>query len=358
MAKNQSLIITSNPSNESITKKIPDNKEILQRIESIDYFLKQLEEFIEMNLKSCIILPRTLRLAKELKLQSSEITVLIFLIILLGCRTYHGLYSFLDDEYLRRGYGIQRLCQMSEVDMEWFLNPERLHIKEGIILTEDDGYSLKVPRTIVNLCYGRKVSEDDLMFVAQTCMEVVLLQEIKGQSPDIHEDEVIDDGEDINDEDIDEEDEVIDADEDNINEDDDDDDVDEDEEQQNPLKRPRVDSIIDENEISDTQLIEDLLPTTTTYTSYPSSNQLEYLEDNFQLIGLYIRRNAVKLKDDMKKEGTRLNPWDTSGDVKQSTRELLAKIKIHEMKIEKRLQLTKQGNIYNLIVHLNVTIFV
>jgi hypothetical protein len=35
---------------------------------------------------------------------------------------------------------------------------------------------------------------------------------------------------------------------------------------------------------------------------YPSNNQLEYLEECFQMVALMVRGNAARIKDDMKKE--------------------------------------------------------
>eukprot|EP01039_Chlorochromonas_danica_P002363 gene2363-2594_t len=82
------------------------------------------------------------------------------------------------------------------------------------------------------------------------------------------------------------------------------------------------------------------------YSSGPNNSQLEYLEDCFQWIALMIKGNVVKMKDDLKKEGTtsRLtNNWgDNMTDIKHSKRELVAKIKLQEHRIEKRLAKTKE----------------
>lgn len=78
--------------------------------------------------------------------------------------------------------------------------------------------------------------------------------------------------------------------------------------------------------------------------AYSTRNQLEYLEEGFQLIALYVRSSSARIKDDMKfvviyvltlhicvyivifhccrKEGTRItSSWET-GEVKQGRREL------------------------------------
>lgn len=78
---------------------------------------------------------------------------------------------------------------------------------------------------------------------------------------------------------------------------------------------------------------------------YDSADQLDYLEDGFQLVSLMIKTNSAKLKDDLKKEGTsNANMWhDSSADNKFSNRELSAKIKLHEKRIAARLRRTEES---------------
>ena len=58
------------------------------------------------------------------------------------------------------------------------------------------------------------------------------------------------------------------------------------------------------------------------FKPYSPSNQLEYMEECFQVVALMIRGNAARLKDDMRKEGTKMNAWDYTGEVKHGRREL------------------------------------
>lgn len=85
---------------------------------------------------------------------------------------------------------------------------------------------------------------------------------------------------------------------------------------------------------------------TSSLTPY-SSEQLDYLEDCFQWIALMIKGNVAKMKDDLKKEGTsRSVTWgDNMTDIKHSKRELIAKIKLQETRIEKRLQKTAEAGL-------------
>jgi hypothetical protein len=77
---------------------------------------------------------------------------------------------------------------------------------------------------------------------------------------------------------------------------------------------------------------------------YPKENQLEYLEECFQMVALMVRGNAARMKDDMKKEGTRMNNWDV-GDVKHGRRELQAKLKLHESRVARRVAVTKDAGL-------------
>lgn len=73
------------------------------------------------------------------------------------------------------------------------------------------------------------------------------------------------------------------------------------------------------------------------------NNQLEYLEDSFQLIALMIKGNVARMKDDLKKEGTsrfNYNWGDGAGDLKHSQRELIAKLKLQENRIQRRFERT------------------
>ena len=80
----------------------------------------------------------------------------------------------------------------------------------------------------------------------------------------------------------------------------------------------------------------------TTFQPYPANNQLEYLEEGFQVVAVMIRANAARLKDDMKKEGTRINSWDLGGESKGGRRELQAKFSLLEKRMEKRIKETEK----------------
>lgn len=78
------------------------------------------------------------------------------------------------------------------------------------------------------------------------------------------------------------------------------------------------------------------------------NNQLEYLEDSFQLIALMIKGNVARMKDDLKKEGTsrfNYNWGDGAGDLKHSQRELVAKLKLQENRIQRRIEKTVESGL-------------
>ena len=49
------------------------------------------------------------------------------------------LNSLVEEDYLRRLGGFQRLAGMSEVGVESFVDPERQHVKEGIVICKWEG---------------------------------------------------------------------------------------------------------------------------------------------------------------------------------------------------------------------------
>lgn len=78
---------------------------------------------------------------------------------------------------------------------------------------------------------------------------------------------------------------------------------------------------------------------------YPAEGQLEFLDDCFQMIALMIKGNVARMKDDMKKEGatSRYNSYEGSGELKHSRRELTAKLRLQESRIQIRLKKTEEA---------------
>jgi hypothetical protein len=78
---------------------------------------------------------------------------------------------------------------------------------------------------------------------------------------------------------------------------------------------------------------------------YPADGQLEFLEDCFQTIALMIKGNVARMKDDMKKEGaaSRYNSYEGAGELKHSRRELVAKLRLQESRVQVRLKKTAEA---------------
>jgi hypothetical protein len=78
---------------------------------------------------------------------------------------------------------------------------------------------------------------------------------------------------------------------------------------------------------------------------YPADGQLEFLEDCFQTIALMIKGNVARMKDDMKKEGaaSRYNSYEGAGELKHSRRELVAKLRLQESRVQVRLRKTAEA---------------
>lgn len=322
-----------------------DQPQLCHRLQFIDKLIKEVNDLIaeriELTRQLKLILPRILRLCEEYELNDIETEAFYLVAVIFGSRQFHILQWFLDEDYTRRTTGLQRLCALSEVDLEFFCNSERLHIKEGMLLVEEDQgifYNLRIPRTAIQLCYGRNVKADDMLIISQTCMEDILAAETNEssnfnlkspsstkmhkrtrignyspskssskrprvlQSPgkvtmlselnstyegEADDEEIVEycdnasmDGDDIGDDN-------------NIF-------------QSIETSKSQTSSTFDDINftVKSTEIEE--------YQPYPSHDQLEYLEEGFSLIALLVRSNAARIKDDMKKEGTKMNNyWDT-----------------------------------------------
>lgn len=262
----------------------------------------------------------------------------------------------------------QRLADLSEADIEAFCDPERAHLKEGLVTSEEDHgihFNLRLissfiffiycrcSSTCVKLLYGTPLPSDELLKVSQTALETIIAAEYSGahmspppsnqpslarrssshssyhdsNSPMIKKRKLGSLGDfsprddhrkfrEYNDEmngDVD------------------------------------LEDVSDEGDatglLNGTDLVESSLAidigNNSTLGPYSADNQLEYLEDGFQMIAVLVRVNAARLKDDMRKEGTRMNAWDMGGEVKGGRRELQAKFSLLEKRMEKRLEATR-----------------
>ena len=102
--------------------------------------------------------------------------------------------QLIEEDYLRRITGFQRVCGLSEVDIEIFCDPERSHIKEGVILVDEENgahFNIHSPRTVVLLLYGRQVKADELLKISQTALEAIIEKENSEEASGVGEDKNI-----------------------------------------------------------------------------------------------------------------------------------------------------------------------
>ena len=369
------------------------------------------------------VLPRIIRLCEKYQFNEAETDIFHLMVTVQGSVNHHVLNTLLEEDYLKRITGFQRICGMSEVGIEIFCDPDRCHIKEGIVLVEEDNgthFNLRTPRTVVQLMYGRSVKSDDLLKIAQTAVEDILNNEAvdkkvsKQSSKKRPHNKVV-----VSEKEVAQVDKMLKSEEslvstgpslvrvnslqrrrgtiaqrsssssnsprasirergnfsglsqglnallnnralkpgqiealesllsgngglDDYDEADDDFSNDDEDEYNSPSRQPGSNADIDAAAI-DTDISSAVLLDDDNVKPYPVDNQLEYLEECFQIVQLMVRGNAARMKDDMKKEGTRMNHWDSGGDVKHGRRELQAKLKLHESRVERRVNITRDA---------------
>jgi hypothetical protein len=94
--------------------------------------------------------PRILELCNRYQFSDSEKEIFHLMVVVQGSSNCHVLNVLVEEDYLRRIGGFQRLSGMSEVDIEIFCDAERQHIKEGMVMVEEENgahFNLRTPRT-------------------------------------------------------------------------------------------------------------------------------------------------------------------------------------------------------------------
>lgn len=414
-------------SSNTVNKNIIDRKNLIERKNDVLKKINELKAFclarVEATKVDAVkVLPRIIRLCEKYQFNESETDIFHLMVTVQGSVNHHVLNTLLEEDYLKRITGFQRICGMSEVGIEIFCDPDRCHIKEGIVLVEEDNgthFNLRTPRTVVQLMYGRSVKSDDLLKIAQTAVEDILNNEAvdkkvsKQSSKKRPHNKVV-----VSDKEVAQVDKMLKSEEglvstgpslvrvnslqrrrgtiaqrssssnsprasirergnfsglsqglnallnnrslkpgqiealesllsgngglDDYDEADDDFSNDDEDEYNSPSRQPGssvdIDAAAMDTDISSAVLLDD-----DNVKPYPVDNQLEYLEECFQIVQLMVRGNAARMKDDMKKEGTRMNHWDSGGDVKHGRRELQAKLKLHESRVERRVNITRDA---------------
>ena len=347
-----------------------DRKRLQSRLVRLDRLLSAIRSSITESFAGAELQPRILRLCRSYELTEAEVDLFHLIVVVQGSQNSHVLNALIEEDYLRRITGFQRMCGLAEVDIEIFCDAERQHIKEGVVLVDEENgahFNLRCPRTVVQLLFGRKVPAEDLLKISQTSLEVVMTEEslrlrqsqssgrrrtrAKPSRVDVEEKREKSpsllvarpaDNNGAQRVDIKELLEVVRKERSgsngcsSVSKD--------------SVKRKRSlgesegesDTWVDEEQAveeadQETQGTGDKL-----VQPYSQSSQLEYLDDCFQALALMIRANAARLKDDMKKEGTRVSQWEGGGDVKHGKRELQAKLRVLEARVQSRVDATRR----------------
>lgn len=320
-------------------------------------------------------LPRIFRLAKMYSLTEQETELFQVLAIMQGCQSNAVRCQMLEEDSTRKMSSCQRLASISEIDVVEFYDDEREHVKEGTLIVDEENYSttLSLSNICVRVLLGRHLSSNQALKLSQTALEELLkeegltfddvLEDGKGMLPDTHgkhsrkrsrnhsDGEHSDASYDSHSESDGEH---------NHSEGEDDAEYDEVEGEHNDdendsafsfiggynnsKKRSKRALSIDKDEVSvfGNKMALSALMDPNEMKPYNPANQLEYLEDRFQVVAFAIRASGARVKDQMKEAGTK-QPWDNSAPASAGRRELKAKQRLYARRTQHRLGLTRKA---------------
>ncbi|ETV84493.1 hypothetical protein, variant [Aphanomyces astaci] len=312
-------------------------------------------------------LPRVHRLATQYDLTAKELDLFQLMVIFQGCQSTTVRSQLIEEDVNRKMMMFQRLACISEIDLEEFVDDTRVHVKEGTVIAEPDNYTtvLSLSSICVRVCLGRTLTPNHMLKVSQTALEDLLRAEgcVVEQALELGDDRRLvghnhtkrheascpspsdtnppsPRGDDMGFE----EDGVVNGDNDDDS-DDNDDEKDEDiasfigtYKSTKPRRQP--------NQPHRQDKAADLTGDASSFEPYNPHNQLEYLEDRFQVVAFAIRASGARVKDQMKEAGTK-QPWGESygNPMTAGRRELKAKQRVQDRKVMNRLSLTRAGEI-------------
>ncbi|CEG40076.1 aaa domain containing protein [Plasmopara halstedii] len=316
-------------------------------------------------------LPRVFRLAELYKLSAEETTLLHLLVVMQGCQSNAVRYQILDEDVQRRVLTYQRLSGLSEVDIAEFRNDEREHVKEGTLLVDEETYytSLTLSNICVRVLLGRHLTSNQALKVSQTALEELLKDEGMSfgevlDSSSISGTKIAGAGQkrDRNREKMDEDREDEDMDNSNATSESETEDRGDNEDSngsafsfigkyKSDSKRAKRQEKADEQLLlrsaeagsGNRHLLSSLMDSSE-LKAYSPENQLEYLEDRFQVVAFAIRASGARVKDQMKEAGTK-QPWESSAPASAGRRELKAKQRVYSRRSQHRLALTRQADL-------------
>uniref|UniRef100_K3WDU6 AAA+ ATPase domain-containing protein n=1 Tax=Globisporangium ultimum (strain ATCC 200006 / CBS 805.95 / DAOM BR144) TaxID=431595 RepID=K3WDU6_GLOUD len=356
-------LITVGANSTSQLKETLSNRDNMQeRVE----FLARLKNYVinlgNLRVKTTVdqgkTLPRVFRLAKIYKLSEQETDLFQLLVVLQGCQSNAVRCQMIEEDAQRKMTACQRLAGISEIDVVEFHDDQREHVKEGTVIVDEENYctALSLSNICVRVLLGRTLSSNQVLKLSQTALEDLLkdegmvftdvLDHKAGESTSAkanssnsrgkrrERDERSDESESSESHSSSSESEF--------------DEKDStafsfiggygDRAKKSRRKYRAVSDADYSNNVSIPAIMDqgEMKP-------YNPSNQLDYLEDRFQVVAFAIRASGARVKDQMKEAGTK-QPWDSSAPASAGRRELKAKQRVHDRRTLHRLNLTKKAN--------------
>lgn len=308
--------------------------------------------------------PRVFRLATMYKLTEQETDLFQLLVVFQGCQSNAVRCQLIEEDAQRRMSLCQRLAGISEIDVAEFYDDQREHVKEGTVMVDEENYatSLSLSNICVRVLLGRQLTSSQELKLSQTALEDLLHDEgfqfadvldtkASHHPHDRHAKREAAAGYHLSADDDDRSDHLTDP----------SDTEDTGHEHHNGDDESERDDV-DEGESSAFSFIGGYKPKKAIRTRrveldeatahlpgidqselkpYNPDNQLEYLEDRFQVVAYAIRASGARVKDQMKEAGTK-QPWEST-TANAGRRELKAKQRVYDRRTVHRLNLTQKA---------------
>ncbi|TMW61087.1 hypothetical protein Poli38472_014548 [Pythium oligandrum] len=341
--------------------------EMQQRVEFLERLKKYVTDLghfrLEATERAGKRVPRVFRLGKMYKLTPQELDLFQLLVVFQGCQSNAVRCQMIEEDAHRKMTSCQRLAGISEIDIAEFYDDEREHVKEGTLIVDEENYatSLNLSNICVRVLLGRHLSSNQELKLSQTALEELLKEEgmtfsdalepAKGsnekQSRSKRHDSMDHfDGEEFT--------SASDVDADTA---DDHDDAEVDDKGEASAfsfigrykdQKKRKTCRRGEGSDADPSTASTALTSNGTDGSelkpYNPTNQLEYLEDRFQVVAYAIRASGARVKDQMKEAGTK-QPWEPTMAATAGRRELKAKQRVQDRRTLHRLNLTRKAGL-------------
>nr|CCA15809.1 conserved hypothetical protein [Albugo laibachii Nc14] len=347
VTKTDSLTMNDDTTVKEVTIHRQDMQDRVGFLEFMKKYVCELGKYrLESSVESGKSLPRVYRLAKMYKLTDKELELLQLMIVYQGAQSNTVRCQMLEEDAQRRMMAYQRLAGISEIDIAEFYDDQREHVKEGTLIVDEESYgtTLSLSHICVRVLLGRKLSNHQALKLSQTALEELLKDEgmafadmldsehsAKGSELPRPIKEKICQVEKEKDCEL----EIL---------------------EKEAAESSAFAFIGDYTlENSERQIGQDKKQTTgmplgsgvmktDDLEPYNPSNQLEYLEDRFQIVAFAIRASGARVKDQMKEAGTK-QPWETSAHANAGRRELKAKQRIYDRRAAHRLSLTRKAGL-------------